>query len=130
MPGTQDFDSLQDFAKKLGFLIKEEPVSISGRSWGTAEVENATLTFRVDSKVAFRLPLSEVGQVQQGREEVMLELPVDDTAGSSPIPLPCGSKPPSAVVLRPSPLVRNPQPELRRSPQESLCSLDAGFVKP
>lgn len=77
----QDFDSLQDFAKKLGFLIKEEPPCISGRSWGTAEVENSTLTFRVDNKVAFRLPLVEVGQVQQGREEVMLELPVDDTAG-------------------------------------------------
>eukprot|EP00884_Botryococcus_braunii_P021465 jgi/Botrbrau1/8001/Bobra.384_2s0027.1 len=77
----KDFDSLQEFAKKLGFLIKEEPLCISGRSWGTAEVENSTLTFRVDNKVAFRLPLVEVGQVQQGREEVMLELPVDDTAG-------------------------------------------------
>lgn len=40
-------------------------MSCSGRSWGVADVESSTLTFQVDKKPAFRVPLRDVGQVQQ-----------------------------------------------------------------
>ena len=51
--------------------IQEQALSISGRNWGGATVEEGTLVFRVGNKPAFRIPLRDVGQVQLGREEVI-----------------------------------------------------------
>ena len=38
------------------------------------------MVFRVGGRTAFAVPLPDVSQAQQGREEVMLEFPVDDSA--------------------------------------------------
>ena len=43
---------------------------MNGRNWGSAALEGQTLVFSVGSKPAFRIPLQDVGQVQQSREEV------------------------------------------------------------
>lgn len=50
---------------------QEQALSISGRNWGNAMVEEGTLVFQVGQKPAFRIPLKDVGQVQLGREEVI-----------------------------------------------------------
>ena len=51
----------------------------SGHNWGKLAVEGGSLAFRVGGRPAFTLPLPDVSQAQQGREEVMLEFPIDDT---------------------------------------------------
>ena len=45
-------------------------MSISGWNWGNAAVDTATMVFTVGSKPAFRIPLKDVNQVQQSKEEV------------------------------------------------------------
>lgn len=42
---------------------------MSGRNWGAAAVEGSTLVFTVGSKPAFRVPLKDVGGVQQAAQE-------------------------------------------------------------
>ena len=49
---------------------QEQEVSISGWNWGNAAVDTATMVFTVGSKPAFRIPLKDVNQVQQSKEEV------------------------------------------------------------
>lgn len=51
---------------------QEQEVSISGWNWGNAAVDTATMVFTVGSKPAFRIPLKDVNQVQQSKEEVRL----------------------------------------------------------
>ncbi|BDA45000.1 FACT complex subunit SSRP1 [Coccomyxa sp. Obi] len=77
----KDLSNLREIASAMNKDIEEQALSISGRNWGNATVEEGTLVFRVGQKPAFRIPLKDVGQVQLGREEVTLEFPVDDTAG-------------------------------------------------
>ena len=45
-------------------------MSITGRNWGSATLDGATMVFAVGSKPAFRIPLKDVNQVQQNKEEV------------------------------------------------------------
>ena len=45
-------------------------MSITGRNWGNATLDGATMMFAVGSKPAFRIPLKDVNQVQQAKEEV------------------------------------------------------------
>ena len=45
-------------------------MSITGRNWGNATLDGATMMFAVGSKPAFRIPLKDVNQVQQNKEEV------------------------------------------------------------
>ena len=49
--------------ERMGVQVEES--SCSGRNWGLVDIESSTLTFQVDKKPAFRLPLRDVGQVQQ-----------------------------------------------------------------
>ena len=48
-------------------------MSISGWNWGNAAVDTATMVFTVGSKPAFRIPLKDVNQVQQSKEEVCFQ---------------------------------------------------------
>ena len=43
---------------------------MSGRNWGAAAVQGSTLVFSVGSRPAFRVPLKDVGGVQQAAQEV------------------------------------------------------------
>ncbi|GAB4821853.1 hypothetical protein N2152v2_008899 [Parachlorella kessleri] len=75
----KDLDALKEISNTA---IKEEPVGVAGWNWGRAQLEGATLTFRVGGdKTAFQVPLPDVTQAQQGKDEVMLEFPIDDTTG-------------------------------------------------
>lgn len=61
---------------------QEEAVAVSGWNWGRADLDGASLTFRVgvgSDKPAFHVPLPDVTQAQTGKDELVLEFPVDDT---------------------------------------------------
>lgn len=49
--------------------LQEQELAVSGRNWGAAAVEGSTLVFTVGSKPAFRVPLKDVGGVQQAAQE-------------------------------------------------------------
>ncbi|EFN54162.1 hypothetical protein CHLNCDRAFT_135578 [Chlorella variabilis] len=59
--------------------IKDEPLAASGHNWGRLAVDGGSMVFRVGGRPAFSVPLPEVSQAQQVRDEVMLEFPMDDT---------------------------------------------------
>ena len=46
---------------------------MSGRNWGAAAVQGSTLVFSVGSRPAFRVPLKDVGGVQQAAQEVRIQ---------------------------------------------------------
>lgn len=60
--------------------VDEASTALSGHNWGKVDVDGASAVFRVGGKPAFVMPLPDVAQVQQGRDEVILQFPVDDTA--------------------------------------------------
>ena len=64
------YDGLQPCA-----ALQEQELCVNGRNWGAAAIEGQTLVFRVGRQPAFRIPLQDVGQVQQSREEVRAPAP-------------------------------------------------------
>ncbi|GIL44113.1 hypothetical protein Vafri_1648 [Volvox africanus] len=78
----KDLDSLQQYARnalELSEGIAVEALSTSGHNWGAVQLRGASLAFTVGGKVAFELPLADVCTAQQTKDDVMLELHVDDT---------------------------------------------------
>ncbi|KAL4426532.1 hypothetical protein ABPG77_008390 [Micractinium sp. CCAP 211/92] len=59
--------------------IADDPLATSGHNWGKLAVDGSSLVFRIGGRAGFAVPLPDVSQAQQGREEVMLEFPLDDT---------------------------------------------------
>ncbi len=49
-------------------------MAVSGRNWGAAAVQGSTLTFSVGGRPAFRVPLKDVGGVQQAPQEARAPL--------------------------------------------------------
>ena len=43
--------------------IQEQQMSLSGRNWGDALVENSSLVFKADKKISFSIALPDVSQV-------------------------------------------------------------------
>lgn len=77
----KDFEAIQDFClKAFSCNIKDQPMSITGRNWGGIVMNGSSLMFLVDGKVAFEVPVPDVSQAQQLKDDVMLEFHVDDTA--------------------------------------------------
>ncbi|EOA23621.1 hypothetical protein CARUB_v10016819mg [Capsella rubella] len=81
----QDVASLTSFFQSsYGKTPQEKQLSISGRNWGEVDLNGNTLTFSVGSKQAFEVSLADVSQTQlQGKNDVILEFHVDDTAGAN-----------------------------------------------
>ncbi|WIA31627.1 hypothetical protein OEZ86_002510 [Tetradesmus obliquus] len=76
----KDLDALSALCKdSLKQAIKPQELAIFGRNWGEVELNASSLVYSVDSKVMFELPLPEVSQAQQTKDEVLLEFHVDDT---------------------------------------------------
>lgn len=59
---------------------KEVTLSTKGANWGNIELAGSNLIFKNNDNVLFVLPLSDVLQAQLGRDEVSIQLPVEDTA--------------------------------------------------
>jgi len=77
----QDLEQLRQVTNANNKTIEEKELSMTGRNWGEAIIDGSTLVFNVAGKPALRIPLTDVGQVQKGKDEVMLEFPADDAAG-------------------------------------------------
>lgn len=60
--------------------VAEVPASTSGHNWGRVSLQGSSLLFHVGDSPALCIPLPDVGQAQLGRDDVLLEFPVDDTA--------------------------------------------------
>ena len=59
---------------------KEVTMSSKGANWGNIEMQGANVVFKSNNMPLFVLPLSDALQAQHGRDEVSVQLPVDDTA--------------------------------------------------
>lgn len=81
----QDVSTLSSFmSTSLGVVPEDKPLSVSGRNWGQADLDGNMLSFEVGGKQAFELSLADVSQTQvQGKNDVLLEFHVDDTAGAN-----------------------------------------------
>ncbi|OWM69759.1 hypothetical protein CDL15_Pgr025608 [Punica granatum] len=81
----QDVASLTNFFQNTcGMTPEEKQLSVSGRNWGEVDLNGNMLTFLVGSKQAFEVSLADVSQTQmQGKNDVILEFHVDDTAGAN-----------------------------------------------
>ncbi|KAM7267672.1 hypothetical protein ACFE04_009838 [Oxalis oulophora] len=81
----QDNASLTNFFQtNCGITPEEKQLSISGRNWGDIDLNGNMMTFSVGQKQAFEVSLADVAQTQlQGKNDVILEFHVDDTAGAN-----------------------------------------------
>lgn len=76
-----DEQKIADFFKKnykLDMLEKE--LSYRGWNWGTALFKGSVLSFDIDNKTAFEIPLNNVSQCTTGKNEVTLEFHHNDDA--------------------------------------------------
>ncbi|KAK3011056.1 hypothetical protein RJ639_012466 [Escallonia herrerae] len=80
-----DVSSLTNlFQSSFAITPEEKQLSISGKNWGEVDLNGNTLAFLVGSKQAFEVSLADVAQTQlQGKNDVLLEFHVDDTAGAN-----------------------------------------------
>lgn len=77
----KDYEQLKAFCyDTYGIDLQEQVMSTSGRNWGSVAINGSSLMFLVDDKVAFEVPLPDVSQAQQSKDELILEFHVDDTA--------------------------------------------------
>ncbi|KAL6956712.1 FACT complex subunit ssrp1 [Sarracenia purpurea var. burkii] len=81
----QDVATLTNFFQNTcGITPEEKQLSVSGKNWGEVDLNGNMLTFLVGSKQAFEVSLADVSQTQlQGKNDVILELHVDDTTGAN-----------------------------------------------
>uniref|UniRef100_A0A1J3JK75 FACT complex subunit SSRP1 n=1 Tax=Noccaea caerulescens TaxID=107243 RepID=A0A1J3JK75_NOCCA len=81
----QDVASLTSFFQSnFDKTPEEKQLSVTGRNWGEVDLNGNILTFSVASKQAFEVSLADVSQTQlQGKNDVVLEFHVDDTAGAN-----------------------------------------------
>ena len=63
---------------KLGDVV-EKVMSLKGHNWGKVSVNGSNMVFSVGGAPAFVFPLADVLQTQHGRDEVTIQMPVDDT---------------------------------------------------
>jgi len=76
----KDLEALSEFCRtQLGQEINVQELSTTGRNWGRVALNGSSLMFLVDNKVMFEVPLPDVSQAQQAKDEVVLEFHVDDT---------------------------------------------------
>ncbi|XP_019850912.1 PREDICTED: FACT complex subunit SSRP1-like [Amphimedon queenslandica] len=79
-----DYGDLRDFFKQnFGKDLKQVELCVKGWNWGEPVFKGSLLTFLVDSKPAFEVPLEEVSRVTAGKNEVSLEFHQNDTAAVS-----------------------------------------------
>jgi len=75
------FDSLSNFVRKnFETELGEIEVAIKGWNWGTARFTGSILSFEVDKKPAFEIPLKDVSQATTGKNEVTIEFHQNDDA--------------------------------------------------
>ncbi|GBF95966.1 FACT complex subunit [Raphidocelis subcapitata] len=77
----KDYESLSEFfGSTFGSTLQQQQLAVSGGNWGNVSLRGSSLRMARDSKVVLEVPLPDVSQAQQLKDEVMLEFHVDDTA--------------------------------------------------
>lgn len=78
---TGDEQKIADFVKKnykLDMLEKE--LSMRGWNWGTVHFKGSVLSFDIENKTSFEIPLNHVSQCNSGKNEVTVEFHRNDDA--------------------------------------------------
>jgi structure-specific recognition protein 1 len=76
-----DFTDLKDYFKQnFGKDLKQVELCVKGWNWGEPVFKGSLMSFLVDSKVAFEIPLEEVSRATVGKNEVALEFHQSDVA--------------------------------------------------
>ena len=72
-------------SRRRAARAQEQELAVSGRNWGAAAVQGSTLVFSVGSKPAFRVPLKDVGGVQQAAQEARMSQIIPSALSASTI---------------------------------------------
>jgi structure-specific recognition protein 1 len=77
----EDEKKLAEFFKKhYNLEMLEKELSMRGWNWGTVHFSGDVLSFNINEKSAFEIPLSNVSQCTTGKNEVTLEFHQNDNA--------------------------------------------------
>ena len=77
----QDKETVRSYLQtSFGLELEDAQLSYKGWNWGTTTVENGHISFAVEEKTAFELPLTDVAQATHQKNEAVIEMQVDDTA--------------------------------------------------
>lgn len=68
------------FKKNYKLEMLEKELSMRGWNWGTVHFNGAVLSFDVENKTSFEIPLSHVSQCTTGKNEVTMEFHQNDDA--------------------------------------------------
>eukprot|EP00794_Sanderia_malayensis_P000295 gene295-921_t len=80
----RDFEKLSSFLKSnFHTNLSEVDLSVKGWNWGIAQFKGSVLSFEVDKKPAFEIPLKDVSQATTGKNEVTVEFHQNDDAQTS-----------------------------------------------
>eukprot|EP01097_Dermamoeba_algensis_P003907 TRINITY_DN263_c0_g2_i1.p1 TRINITY_DN263_c0_g2~~TRINITY_DN263_c0_g2_i1.p1 ORF type:complete len:647 (-),score=230.38 TRINITY_DN263_c0_g2_i1:220-2160(-) len=75
-----DKENLENFFKKhFNLSLKTIDVSCSGENFGEATFEGNILSYKINGKLAFEIPMTDVSQSVNQKNEVMMEFFQDDT---------------------------------------------------
>ncbi|GFR63101.1 FACT complex subunit SSRP1, partial [Elysia marginata] len=80
----QEFEKLAKFiSNHYSLSLEKVDTSLKGWNWGKSEFEANSLNFKVDSNVAFEIPLCNVTNATPGKNEVTIEFHQNDDAAVS-----------------------------------------------
>ncbi|XP_058461850.1 FACT complex subunit Ssrp1 [Malaya genurostris] len=78
---TGDEQKIADFVKKNYKMdVLEKELSTRGWNWGTVHFKGSVLSFDVEGKTSFEIPLNHVSQCNSGKNEVTVEFHRNDEA--------------------------------------------------
>lgn len=78
---TGDEQKIADFVKKhYKIEALEKELSMRGWNWGTVHFKGSVLSFDVEGKTSFEIPLNHVSQCNSGKNEVTVEFHRNDDA--------------------------------------------------
>jgi structure-specific recognition protein 1 len=76
----QDFAQLKEVMPRFfGIQVTSEELSTKGWNWGAAKTQGNTVSFAVEGKTAFEIPMGEISNIQSAKQEVVMEFHHDDT---------------------------------------------------
>lgn len=79
-----EYQKLKDFYKKhYEIELQEQELCVKGWNWGTPNFDGTMMSFEVDNKPAFEIPLKDISQATTGKNEVTIEFHRSDDASVS-----------------------------------------------
>jgi len=79
-----EYQKLKEFYRKhYDTELEEQELCVKGWNWGTPKFDGSMMSFEVDNKPAFEIPLKDVSQATTGKNEVTIEFHRSDDASVS-----------------------------------------------